>query len=46
VGGTNIGIGTSPYAYLRYGESMYMGRRIAVEIKEALKKAKLAEVVA
>jgi 5-formaminoimidazole-4-carboxamide-1-(beta)-D-ribofuranosyl 5'-monophosphate synthetase len=46
VGGTNIGIGTSPYAYLRYGESMYMGRRIAVEIREALEKAKLAEVVA
>jgi 5-formaminoimidazole-4-carboxamide-1-(beta)-D-ribofuranosyl 5'-monophosphate synthetase len=46
VGGTNVGIGTSPYAYLRYGENMYMGRRIAVEIKEALEEGKLLEVVA
>ena len=29
VAGTNVGIGTSPYAYLKYGENMYMGRRIA-----------------
>ena len=40
VAGTNIGIGTSPYAYLRYGENMYMGRRIALEIKEAQRKDK------
>ena len=46
VGGTNIGIGTSPYAYLKYGENMYMGRRIALEIKEALKRKRLPEVVA
>src|SRR3990170_1162274 len=46
VGGTNIGIGTSPYAYLRYGENMYMGRRVAVEIKEALKNGRLKEVLA
>lgn len=44
VAGTNIGIGTSPYAYLRYGENMYMGRRIAVEIKEAIKQKRLHEV--
>ncbi len=46
VAGTNVGIGTSPYAYLRYGENMYMGRRIAVELKEALALGRLSEVVA
>lgn len=46
VAGTNVGIGTSPYAYLRYGENMYMGRRIAVELKEAVKQKRLTEVVA
>jgi 5-formaminoimidazole-4-carboxamide-1-(beta)-D-ribofuranosyl 5'-monophosphate synthetase len=46
VAGTNVGIGTSPYAYLRYGENMYMGRRIAVELKEAVKLSRLSEVVA
>ena len=46
VAGTNVGIGTSPYAYLRYGENMYMGRRIAVEIKDAVKQGRLHEVVA
>jgi 5-formaminoimidazole-4-carboxamide-1-(beta)-D-ribofuranosyl 5'-monophosphate synthetase len=46
VAGTNVGIGTSPYAYLRYGENMYMGRRIAVEIGEAVKLGRLAEIVA
>lgn len=44
VAGTNIGIGTSPYAYLKYGENMYMGRRIALEIKEALQQKRLNEV--
>ena len=46
VAGTNVGIGTSPYAYLRHGENMYMGRRIAVEIKEAVKLGRLTDVVA
>ena len=46
VGGTNIGIGSSPYAYLKYGENMYMGRRIALEIKEALRRKRLHEVAA
>jgi 5-formaminoimidazole-4-carboxamide-1-(beta)-D-ribofuranosyl 5'-monophosphate synthetase len=46
VAGTNVGIGTSPYAYLRYGENMYMGRRIAREIKEAVKQKRLNEIVA
>lgn len=46
VAGTNVGIGTSPYAYLRYGENMYMGRRIAVEFKEAIKQKRLQDIVA
>jgi 5-formaminoimidazole-4-carboxamide-1-(beta)-D-ribofuranosyl 5'-monophosphate synthetase len=46
VAGTNVGIGTSPYAYLKYGENMYMGRRIAMELKEAVKKNRLQDVVA
>ncbi len=46
VGGTNVEIGTSPYAYLRYGENMYMGRRIAMEIKDAVKTERLSEIVA
>jgi 5-formaminoimidazole-4-carboxamide-1-(beta)-D-ribofuranosyl 5'-monophosphate synthetase len=44
VAGTNVGIGTSPYAYLRYGENMYMGRRIAIEIKEAIAQKRLQEI--
>jgi 5-formaminoimidazole-4-carboxamide-1-(beta)-D-ribofuranosyl 5'-monophosphate synthetase len=46
VAGTNIGIGTSPYAYLRYGADMYMGRRIALELKEARQQGRLSEVLA
>jgi 5-formaminoimidazole-4-carboxamide-1-(beta)-D-ribofuranosyl 5'-monophosphate synthetase len=45
VAGSNVGIGTSPYAYLKYGEGMYMGRRIAREIKNALKANELKKVV-
>lgn len=45
VAGTNVGIGTSPYAYLLHGERVYMGRRIAMEIKDAAAEGKLAEIV-
>jgi 5-formaminoimidazole-4-carboxamide-1-(beta)-D-ribofuranosyl 5'-monophosphate synthetase len=45
VAGSNVGIGTSPYAYLKYGEGMYMGRRIAREIKNAAQKNELEKVV-
>jgi len=44
VAGTNVGIGTSPYAYLKYGPNIYMGRRIAMELKEAIKQKRLNEV--
>ena len=46
VAGTNVGIGTSPYAYLKYGENMYMGRRIARENKVAREQKKLQEILA
>lgn len=46
VAGTNVGIGTSPYPYLKYGENMYMGRRIALEIKEASEQGKLGKILA
>jgi 5-formaminoimidazole-4-carboxamide-1-(beta)-D-ribofuranosyl 5'-monophosphate synthetase len=45
VAGSNVGIGTSPYAYLKYGERMYMGRRIAVEIRKAAEMNQLEKVV-
>ena len=45
VAGSNVGIGTSPYAYLKYGEGMYMGRRIAREIKNAINNNELEKVV-
>ncbi len=44
VAGTNVGIGTSPYAYLKYGENMYIGKRIALEIKEAQQQDRLSEI--
>jgi 5-formaminoimidazole-4-carboxamide-1-(beta)-D-ribofuranosyl 5'-monophosphate synthetase len=46
VAGTNVGIGTSPYAYLKYGENMYMGRRIAKELKEAREQNRLLDILA
>jgi 5-formaminoimidazole-4-carboxamide-1-(beta)-D-ribofuranosyl 5'-monophosphate synthetase len=45
VAGSNVGIGTSPYSYLKYGERMYMGRRIAREIKNSLSTNELEKVV-
>jgi len=45
VAGTNVGVGTSPYSYLMYGERIYMGRRIAMEVKSAIAEGKIGEVV-
>ncbi|MCD6492775.1 MAG: formate--phosphoribosylaminoimidazolecarboxamide ligase [Archaeoglobaceae archaeon] len=45
VAGTNVGIPASPYSYILWGENMYMGRRIAREIKIAIEKELLDEVV-
>jgi len=44
VAGTNVGIGTSPYAYLKHGENMYIGKRIALEIREAQEQDRLEEI--
>ncbi len=44
VAGTNVGIGTSPYTYLKHGERMWMGRRIAKEIKQAIENGRLEEI--
>ena len=45
VAGTNCFINGSPYTYLLYDEPMSTGRRIAREIKDAISKNKLKEVL-
>lgn len=45
VAGTNLFIAGSPYTYLRYKEPMSTGRRIAREIKLAIKKKRLPEIL-
>lgn len=45
VAGTNLFINGSPYTDLLYGTPMSTGRRIAVEIKEAIKKNRIREVL-
>lgn len=45
VAGTNVGVPSSLYSYVLYGENMYMGRRIAREIKIAHEKDMLGELI-
>ncbi|MCS7129985.1 MAG: formate--phosphoribosylaminoimidazolecarboxamide ligase [Archaeoglobaceae archaeon] len=45
VAGTNVGIPSSPYSYILFGENMYMGRRIAREIRIAKEKGMLEELI-
>ncbi|WP_202320294.1 formate--phosphoribosylaminoimidazolecarboxamide ligase [Archaeoglobus neptunius] len=45
VAGTNVGIPSSPYSYILFGENMYMGRRIARELKLAVEKDMLGELI-
>ncbi|VUT26889.1 MAG: 5-formaminoimidazole-4-carboxamide-1-(beta)-D-ribofuranosyl 5'-monophosphate synthetase [Candidatus Methanolliviera sp. GoM_oil] len=45
VAGTTVGIPGSPYAYLRHGKELSMGRRIAMEIKRAAEENELKEVI-
>jgi len=45
VAGTNIGIPSSAYSYLLWGENMYMGRRIAREIKMAVEKMRVEDLI-
>ncbi|MHA1410076.1 MAG: DUF1297 domain-containing protein [Candidatus Odinarchaeia archaeon] len=45
VAGCNVNIGYSPYTYVMFGEAMYMGRRIAREIKKGILENRLIELV-
>lgn len=45
VAGTNLYTSGSPYTDLTYGQPLSTGRRIAREIKEAIKKSRLPEVL-
>lgn len=45
VAGTNLFINGSPYASLYYDEDVSTGRRIAMEVKDAIKKQKLSKIL-
>ncbi len=45
VAGTNLYMEGSPYTALRYGEAMSTGRRIAREIKDAIRNGKLGKIL-
>ncbi|MBE8539596.1 formate--phosphoribosylaminoimidazolecarboxamide ligase [Geoglobus acetivorans] len=45
VAGSSVGIPASPYSYILFGENMYMGRRIAREIRIATEKDMLEELI-
>ncbi|MBI2176019.1 formate--phosphoribosylaminoimidazolecarboxamide ligase [Candidatus Woesearchaeota archaeon] len=45
VAGTNLYVEGSPYTELRYGEPMSTGRRIAREIKDAIRQNKLSKIL-
>ncbi|HIH98139.1 MAG TPA: formate--phosphoribosylaminoimidazolecarboxamide ligase [Thermoplasmata archaeon] len=45
VAGTNVWVPGSPYTYFKYGKEISTGRRIAMEIKRAIKQDKLDEIV-
>jgi 5-formaminoimidazole-4-carboxamide-1-(beta)-D-ribofuranosyl 5'-monophosphate synthetase len=45
VAGTNAWLPGSPYTYLKYGEQVSMGRRIAMEIKRAVKEKQIDEII-
>ncbi len=44
-GGTNTFMNSSPYSYIMFGEMMSMGRRVAREIKNAVKEDKLEVII-
>ncbi len=45
VAGSTVGIPASPYSYVLFGENMYMGRRIAREIRIGIEKGMLDEMI-
>ncbi len=44
-GGTNTFMNGSPYSYLTHGKPMSMGRRISLEIKNAIEKKELEKII-
>lgn len=45
VAGTNVFMETSPYALIKHGKPMSTGRRIALEIREAIEQDRLKEIL-
>ncbi|MEM1586940.1 MAG: formate--phosphoribosylaminoimidazolecarboxamide ligase [Candidatus Bathyarchaeia archaeon] len=45
VAGTNVFMETSPYALIKHGKPMNTGRRIALEIREAVEQGRLKEIL-
>ncbi len=45
VAGTNVLVPQSPYSWMMHGEMMWMGRRIALEIKEAIASNRIDELL-
>ncbi len=45
VAGSTVGVPASPYSYVLFGENMYMGKRIAREIKLGIEKDLLEEMI-
>jgi len=45
VAGTNVWMPSSPYSFVLHGDQMWMGRRIAREIRELIEQRKLDEVL-
>lgn len=45
VAGTNVWIPSSPYSYMQFGEPVWMGRRIAIEIRELMEQGRLDEAL-
>ncbi len=45
VAGSTVGIPASPYSYVLFGENMYMGKRIAREIRLGIEKDMLEEMI-
>lgn len=45
VAGTNVFMETSPYALIKHGRPMSTGRRIALEIREAVEQDRLKEIL-
>jgi len=45
VAGTNVWMPSSPYSFVLFGEDMWMGKRIAVEIRELMNTGRLDDVL-